>query len=310
MRRLWVAIWSTAAGRVAAPIVLVGLAMALRAALVPVLESRAPYMFFFPVVLACAWWGGLLSGLVAVVATLFASIWFLPPIGDFSINSTGDWVMTGLFVLVATMIALASDAARRLRVNSRDEARRTSDILDQMTVGFVVVDRAWRFVFLNARAVQMANLPYEKLIGQDARGLFGDAAAAMEAIEGVLKGGESREYELYYPRFGRWYLQRAFPVREGAAVFVMDITDRKQADQEMRESRTVLTRALEAAHMGHWTWDVDSGKVSWSENLEDVHGIPRGSFGGTFEAFLALVHPDDRARVRETIDAEIGRAHV
>jgi len=302
MRRLWVAIWSTAAGRVAAPIVLVGLAMALRAALVPVLESRAPYMFFFPVVLACAWWGGLLSGLVAVVATLFASIWFLPPIGDFSINSTGDWVMTGLFVLVATMIALASDAARRLRVNSRDEARRTSDILDQMTVGFVVVDRAWRFVFLNARAVQMANLPYEKLIGQDARGLFGDAAAAMEAIEGVLKGGESREYELYYPRFGRWYLQRAFPVREGAAVFVMDITDRKQADQEMRESRTVLTRALEAAHMGHWTWDVDSGKVSWSENLEDVHGIPRGSFAGTFEAFLALVHPDDRARVRETVD--------
>ena len=172
MRRLWVAIWSTAAGRVAAPIVLVGLAMALRAALVPVLESRAPYMFFFPVVLACAWWGGLLSGLVAVVATLFASIWFLPPIGDFSITNTGDWVMTGLFVLVATMIALASDAARRLRVNSRDEARRTSDILDQMTVGFVVVDRAWRFVFLNARAVQMANLPYEKLIGQDARGFY------------------------------------------------------------------------------------------------------------------------------------------
>jgi PAS domain S-box-containing protein len=88
-------------------------------------------------------------------------------------------------------------------------------------------------------------------------------------------------------------------------VFVIDITDRKRADQEIVESRAVLTRALEAGHMGHWSWDIDSGKVAWSDDLEQAHGIPRGSFGGTFEAFLALVHPDDRVRVQETITAAL-----
>jgi PAS domain S-box-containing protein len=300
-RGFWRRLWGGRAGRIAMPILLVGLAMAVRASLVPLLASRAPYMFFFPVVLACAWWGGRLSGLTAVAASLFASIWLLQPIGEFAITSLGDSVMTGLFVLVGSAIALAAASAGALRAASQAEAQRTRDILDQMTVGFVVVDRSWRFVFLNAQSVGMAKLPYEKLIGQDARTLFGDATESMQAIEAVLRGGESREYEMYYPRFDRWYLQRAFPVREGAAVFVVDITERKRSEAVINEGREILTRALAAARMGYWSWDVDTGKVTWSENLEELHGQPPRSFRGTLDAFMDLVHPDDRARVQAAL---------
>jgi PAS domain S-box-containing protein len=58
-----------------------------------------------------------------------------------------------------------------------------------------------------------------------------------------------------------------------------------------------LALALDAGRMGVWDWDVRTGAIHWSENLEPLHGLPRGSFDGTFAGFQALVHPEDRARV-------------
>jgi PAS domain S-box-containing protein len=58
-----------------------------------------------------------------------------------------------------------------------------------------------------------------------------------------------------------------------------------------------LQLALEAGRMGTWEWEVATGVVRWSPFLEAIHGIPIGSFAGTFEAFEADIHPADRERV-------------
>jgi PAS domain S-box-containing protein len=49
--------------------------------------------------------------------------------------------------------------------------------------------------------------------------------------------------------------------------------------------------------MHTWTWEIATGKVSWSEGIEALIGLDPGTFGGTFEAFDRLLHPDDRDRV-------------
>src|SRR5262245_3939641 len=59
--------------------------------------------------------------------------------------------------------------------------------------------------------------------------------------------------------------------------------------------------ALEAAGVGTWCWDIATSTVAWSENLEVLHGLAPGSFAGTFDAFLAEVHPDDRDHVLQTV---------
>ena len=41
--------------------------------------------------------------------------------------------------------------------------------------------------------------------------------------------------------------------------------------------------------------------LQWSEILEAQYGLAPGTFGGTFEAFIERIHPDDRAVVLETI---------
>jgi two-component system, cell cycle sensor histidine kinase and response regulator CckA len=67
----------------------------------------------------------------------------------------------------------------------------------------------------------------------------------------------------------------------------------------LSETRERMRFALEAAAVGTWESDVVSGTVVWSDILERLHGLSPGRFGGTVEAFIELVHPDDRARVGE-----------
>lgn len=69
-------------------------------------------------------------------------------------------------------------------------------------------------------------------------------------------------------------------------------------ERELERSRTRLDEAQRIAHLGWWEWDVASHVVSWSDELHRIYGIEPGSFEGTFEAFLARVHPEDVPETR------------
>jgi PAS domain S-box-containing protein len=63
-----------------------------------------------------------------------------------------------------------------------------------------------------------------------------------------------------------------------------------------------IGRALEAGQIGVWSWNIPADRVTWSSNLEAIHGLPPGSFNGTSEFFQNDIHPNDRATVRAAID--------
>jgi PAS domain S-box-containing protein len=61
--------------------------------------------------------------------------------------------------------------------------------------------------------------------------------------------------------------------------------------------------ALRASHCGTWRWDIVNNVVDWDEALSDVYGIEHKNAPRTAEEFFALVHPDDRERISDTIRA-------
>jgi len=81
--------------------------------------------------------------------------------------------------------------------------------------------------------------------------------------------------------------------------------ERKRAEEGLHQREEQLRLALEAANMGNWDYDVQTGAVKWSSGLEAIHGIPQGSFGGTFEDYLKDTHPEDRLRVVESLKRTI-----
>ena len=74
-----------------------------------------------------------------------------------------------------------------------------------------------------------------------------------------------------------------------------------RAEQSAIHARQRMVFALEAAQMGTWEWDIGRRTVQWSENLERMHGLPLGTFGGEFASYEREIHPEDRPRVMQSL---------
>ncbi len=66
-------------------------------------------------------------------------------------------------------------------------------------------------------------------------------------------------------------------------------------ERALRESDEKLRLAVGATGVGIWSWDLKTDVVSWDEALCRIFGVPHAP--GSYDEFLALMHPDDRARV-------------
>ncbi len=69
--------------------------------------------------------------------------------------------------------------------------------------------------------------------------------------------------------------------------------EESQRQKILQDSNRQLEVALNSARMGVWTWDITTGKVSWSNEIEPIFGMRKGEFGGDFESYKKLIHPDD-----------------
>jgi PAS domain S-box-containing protein len=78
--------------------------------------------------------------------------------------------------------------------------------------------------------------------------------------------------------------------------------DRHQQAEALRTAEARTRFALESANVGIWDADYTTGQVHWSPVAERQFGLPEGGFEKTFEAFVARLHPDDRASVLGRID--------
>lgn len=71
------------------------------------------------------------------------------------------------------------------------------------------------------------------------------------------------------------------------------------------DSEEQLGLALEAARMGAWNWNILTGQMQWSTNMEVLFGLSPGEFDGSFATFIHCLHPDDREDVQKALHAAL-----
>jgi len=79
----------------------------------------------------------------------------------------------------------------------------------------------------------------------------------------------------------------------------------REAVAALRESEANLREAQAIARMGRWEFDHAENRLEWSDGIFDQFEVSRETFAATYEAFMALVHPDDRALVDQAYRSSV-----
>jgi PAS domain S-box-containing protein len=78
---------------------------------------------------------------------------------------------------------------------------------------------------------------------------------------------------------------------------VIDITERKQAEESLRQTAERLSLAQQAGRVGVFDWDLTTNDAVWTPELEEVFGLSRGGFENRYEGWSKRVHPSDLIRI-------------
>ena len=168
----------------------------------------------------------------------------------------GQGRIAGLFIFTNETTKRIQAEARRREVEAelRAERDRAEGVLANMGEAFALLDRDFRILDMNAEALRLESRPREAIVGRTHWEVYPDTDPALDRAlrramtERVPVGLEHR----YTWPDGRsaWIDMRAYPVNEGLAVFYRDVTARREAQERLRRSETLLAATLDALPVG------------------------------------------------------------
>jgi PAS domain S-box-containing protein len=160
---------------------------------------------------------------------------------------------------------------------AEEAAARIMTIFESTTDSVVIIDRNWRFSYLNRRAsAQLA--AGRDLIGTGLKEAFPDDAIAelFSQLREALSDQRPTSFEAHCRDSGTWYALNAFPSSEGLAVYFRDITEHKHAVEARRLIEEQLHQSQKMESVGQLTGgiahDFNNLLMVASGNLELIEG--------------------------------------
>ena len=197
-------------------------------------------------------------------------------------------------------------ARKKAEEGVEKEQKKLLNIMDSMQDGVYIVNRQNDIEYINP-ALKKAFGPIR---GRKCHEYFHnrDEACPWCKNEDVFRGKNIR-WQWYSEKTQRMYDLIDTPLQNpdgsiSKLEILRDITDLKQAEQELRDTQQDLNRAQAVAHIGSWRMNLQKNELTWSDESYRICGIPKGT-PLTYENFLSIVHPEDQEYVDRAWNAAL-----
>jgi PAS domain S-box-containing protein len=206
--------------------------------------------------------------------------------------------------------------ALRTAARTRRHQRAVGHLLEQreaalasISDAFSVLDRNWRYTYVNDRVLELTGKRKEQLIGHVIWEVFPQAVGTefYHRCHRAMETQEPDRFEVFYRPWGRWVDTRIYPSSEGLSIYRADLSELMEQQKRLRENEQRLyvaeeriRLALEAADVGTFDYYPAVGVIRWSDRCNQLFGLPAGT-KPDYATYLDAIHPDDRRIIHEAL---------
>ena len=236
--------------------------------------------------------------------------------GRIGYDPDGGFKQTHCILQDITARKQAETAQKRAEEKLIDSETRYRRLFEAARDGILILDAETGVVTdVNPFLLEMLGFSQAEICGKELweLGFFKDIAANKANFLELQQKGYIRYEDLPLEtaagrRFRVEFVSNVYQVDHHKVVQcnIRDITERKMAEETLRESERRLREAQEMAHLGFWFWDVETGYVEWSDEVYKIFGLEPKEFTPQIDSILAMSPwPKDHRRDKELIERAI-----
>lgn len=176
-------------------------------------------------------------------------------------------------------------------------------ILESITDGFVTIDRAWRFSYVNGTASKVIGLPKDELLGRFIQDIFPIEQFADSYVNyrKAMNENLTSHFTIERADIGSWFDISAYPHKDGIAVYFRDVSAKVLSERSLKISNERFELVSEFTNDAIWDWDVERGTLFWSKGFQELFGYDLASSPPSIDTWAEMVHPDDREEANGTL---------